>query len=110
MTVRQEKSAPKRGRPPGGNAGGRRREILAAAEELFLIQGFGAVSMDAVAKQAGVSKKTIYCQFDTKEELFEAIMRAHMEELNLPSLPPDAANAAAFESSLAGYLEQLANA
>src|SRR5436190_9336824 len=110
MTQSKEKSGPKRGRPPGGSAGGRRREILAAAENLFLIQGFGAVSMDAIAKQAGVSKKTIYCQFDTKEELFEAIMRAHMEELPLPALPPDAADAAAFGSSLAGYLEQLAGA
>ena len=66
--------------------------------------------MDAVAKQAGVSKKTIYAQFDTKEELFEAIMRAHMEELSLPALPPDADDAAAFESSVAGYIEQLGNA
>ncbi len=110
MTEPQDKPAPKRGRPPRGSEGGRRREILAAAEDLFLIQGFGAVSMDAIAKHAGVSKKTIYCQFETKEDLFQAIMRSHMDALPLPALPPDAADVAAFESAIAVYLEQLANA
>jgi AcrR family transcriptional regulator len=81
-----------------------------AAEILFLEQGFGAVSMDAIAKQGGVSKKTIYCLFDTKEELFAAMMRTHMDERHAPVALPDVDTAAAFESAVAVYLTQLGEA
>ncbi len=72
---------PPRGRPPGGEATaetaprGRPRSdkahkaILAAAAELLLARGLSAVSMDAVAERAGVSKATIYRWWPTKETL-----------------------------------------
>ena len=43
--------------------------ILAAAADRLLARGLGAVSMDAVAEQAGVSKATIYRWWPTKETL-----------------------------------------
>jgi AcrR family transcriptional regulator len=55
-----------RGRPRSELA---RRAVLAAATELLLTQGPGAVSMDAVAARAGVSKATIYRWWPTKETL-----------------------------------------
>jgi TetR/AcrR family transcriptional regulator, mexJK operon transcriptional repressor len=48
--------------------------ILAAAERAFLAGGFGAVSMDAIARAAGVSKATVYAHFAGKEELFGAVV------------------------------------
>lgn len=110
MSQAEQKVPSKRGRPKRGSEGNRRRDLLNAAESLFLEQGFGAVSMDAVAKQAGVSKKTIYCLFETKEDLFTAIMRTHMDESPLPTTPPDAVDAASFESAVATFLGQLAEA
>ena len=57
---------PKRGRPRSEQA---RESILHAAAELLLNHGLDAVSMDAVAEHAGVSKATIYRWWPTKETL-----------------------------------------
>ena len=54
--------------------GGKAEMILAAAERAFLASGFGAVSMDAIAREAGVSKATVYAHFAGKEELFGAVI------------------------------------
>ena len=48
--------------------------IMQAAKELFMAEGYGAVSMDQVAKSAGVSKATVYSHFGSKEKLFAAIV------------------------------------
>lgn len=59
-------AAPPRGRPRSEKA---QNAILQAAAELLLEQGLAAVSMDAVAARAGVSKATIYRWWPTKETL-----------------------------------------
>jgi AcrR family transcriptional regulator len=59
--------------------GGKAESILAAAERNFLASGFGAVSMDAIAREAGVSKATVYAHFAGKEELFEAVIERECE-------------------------------
>lgn len=56
----------RRGRPRSEKA---RQAILQAAADLLLARGLAAVSMDAVAEQAGVSKATIYRWWPTKETL-----------------------------------------
>lgn len=50
-------------------------ELAAAALELFVERGFAATRLDDVAKRAGVSKGTLYLYFDSKEELFKAVIR-----------------------------------
>lgn len=52
----------------------KRQNILNAASELFLSQGFEGTSMDQIAEQAGVSKQTVYSHFGNKEDLFTAIV------------------------------------
>jgi TetR/AcrR family transcriptional repressor of mexJK operon len=52
----------------------KRRQVLDAAAGLFMAQGYGATSMDAVARAAGVSKATLYAYFAGKDELFAAIV------------------------------------
>jgi AcrR family transcriptional regulator len=59
--------------------GGKAESILAASERNFLASGFGAVSMDAIAREAGVSKATVYAHFAGKEELFEAVIERECE-------------------------------
>jgi TetR/AcrR family transcriptional regulator, mexJK operon transcriptional repressor len=53
--------------------------ILAAAKRAFLAAGFAAVSMDAIAREAGVSKATVYAHFAGKEELFGAVIGRECE-------------------------------
>jgi AcrR family transcriptional regulator len=63
-------------------------QILAAAKIIFMEQGFGAASMDAIAREAGVSKATLYSHFAGKEQLFAAMVtaecRAHAISLSEP--------------------------
>ena len=58
----------------GEAVGGKAESILSAAERAFLAHGFGAVSMDAIAREAGASKATVYAHFAGKEELFGAVI------------------------------------
>lgn len=52
----------------------RRLSFVTAARELFIEQGFGAVTMEAIALRAGASKATLYSYFLNKEMLFEAFV------------------------------------
>jgi AcrR family transcriptional regulator len=58
--------SPRRGRPRSEKA---QQAIVTAAMELLLEQGLHAMSMDAVAERAGVSKATIYRWWPSKEAL-----------------------------------------
>ena len=60
--------------------------ILAAADKLFYSQGIRAVGVDAVAAEAGVSKRTLYHHFPSKDDLIEAYLAAQMR----PIAPSDA--------------------
>ncbi len=75
-----------RGRPKDPR---KREAILNAAEELFLRDGFDATSMDAIAAAAGVSKRTIYNHFGTKEALFEAYLTEGEPIISDSSEPAD---------------------
>src|SRR5215470_2591395 len=58
---------------------GKAESILAAAKQSFLAAGFGAVSMDTIAREAGVSKATGYAHFSGKGELFGAVVGRECE-------------------------------
>ena len=58
---------------------GKAESILRAARRMFLASGFGAVSMDAIAREAGASKATLYAYFSSKEELFGAVVAGEGE-------------------------------
>lgn len=51
------------------------RKILDAAAGLFYARGITAVGVDLIAKQAGVTKKTLYDRFGSKEALVAAYLR-----------------------------------
>ncbi|MGX7741886.1 TetR/AcrR family transcriptional regulator [Rhodopseudomonas parapalustris] len=60
-------------------------EILDAAFEEFVVHGYAATRLEDVAARAGVTKGTIYFYFDTKERVFEEMVR-HKSQSFLPGL------------------------
>lgn len=60
--------------PPDPDVSPKHRQMLEAAAELFMADGYGSVSMDAVARAAGVSKATLYAHFASKERLFATMV------------------------------------
>ena len=76
----------------GRNDGGaKRRQIMEGARQVFLSAGFDGASMNDVARAAGVSKGTLYAYFNSKDELFEAIIRGEYAQAaeRLCAFPPD---------------------
>jgi AcrR family transcriptional regulator len=59
-----------------------RRDILIAAEELFYGEGLRSVSVDEIAAKAGITKKTLYYHFRSKDEL----IAAYLDARNRPTL------------------------
>jgi TetR/AcrR family transcriptional regulator, mexJK operon transcriptional repressor len=80
-------------------AGGKAETIRAAAERAFLASGFGVVSMDAIAREAGVSKATVYAHYHSKEELFGAVV-ADLSERRFHGFSAEALDPADIEASL----------
>src|ERR1700758_5334303 len=72
------------GRPSRQGSARLSDRILDVAAALFLGDGFGATSIEAVARRAGISKRTFYHRFHGKEVLFEAVVRRLIERW----LPP----------------------
>lgn len=69
--------------------------ILQKARELFLKRGIRSVSMDEIAIQLGISKKTLYQHFDNKEDLVVRAIEQHLEDdkAKLQELHQEADNA-----------------
>jgi AcrR family transcriptional regulator len=69
-----------------GQAEATRRDILEAAERLFLRDGYGATSMRAIADAAGVAVKTVYLAFETKSGVLRALwnLRLRGDEADIP--------------------------
>lgn len=59
---------------PAGGDPVKRGQILDGAKTVFMKMGFDAASMNDVTREAGVSKGTIYVYFDSKEDLFAALI------------------------------------
>lgn len=56
-------------------------QIIEAARNLFHRFGFKKVSMDEIAKEAGVTKKTIYMYFNSKEELLKYFIQEEIKNM-----------------------------
>lgn len=59
----------------------RRGQLLAAASEVFVDRGYHAAGMDEIADRAGVSKPVLYQHFDSKIELYLAVLQRHVDNL-----------------------------
>ena len=59
----------------------RRRQLLDAALEVFVSQGYHAAAMDDIAERAGVSKPVLYQHFPGKLDLYLALLDQSVDEL-----------------------------
>lgn len=57
-----------------------RRLVLEAARRVFLEEGYAGASLDAIAEEAGFSKGVVYSQFDSKADLFLALLERRISE------------------------------
>ncbi|HZY75377.1 MAG TPA: TetR/AcrR family transcriptional regulator [Jatrophihabitantaceae bacterium] len=60
----------------------RRKQLLAAAQEVFVANGYHAAAMDDIAERAGVSKPVLYQHFPGKLELYLALLDTQAERLS----------------------------
>ncbi|MCW8090963.1 TetR/AcrR family transcriptional regulator [Alteromonas sp. ASW11-130] len=81
----------------------KRQQILNAAVNLFLHQGVTATSMDAIAKESGVSKQTVYSHFASKDELYTVAIESKCRDYLLT--PDDLACCPAETNGLKHTLE-----
>lgn len=87
------------GRPPRHAAGEIDERILDAATELILDHGYGATSVETIARRAGVSKRTFYHRFQDKAELFGAVVHRVVRRLR-PEGEMDIFRGLGFEETL----------
>ena len=78
-------------------------ELVEAALDLFVERGFAATRLEDVAQRAGVSKGTMYLYFDSKESLFQAVVRRAL----VPTLVEGEALLASHQGSSADLLGTL---
>ena len=81
----------------------KRRDIVDAAQRLFAMRGFDRSTMQAVAKEAGVSLATLYKHFGNKEALFGSIVRERSRSF-VQDLAGLANPAASLEAGLQRFL------
>lgn len=68
-------------RKPRADASRNRERILAAARDAFTADSMN-VSLDEIAKQAGVGPGTLYRHFPTRDDLLEAVYRSELQKLS----------------------------
>ncbi|MGD0493565.1 MAG: TetR/AcrR family transcriptional regulator [Steroidobacteraceae bacterium] len=103
MRRRASNAAARGGRPSRADALRLRERILEAATELFLAEGYGSTSIEAIARRAGVSKRTLYDRFDDKPALFTAVVHRIIGQIRPPPNVPLVEGA-----TLADILQRLA--
>src|SRR3954465_12364704 len=69
------------GRPVRLPRSARRKQLLAAAQQVFVAQGYHAAAMDDIAERAGVSKPVLYQHFPSKLDLYLALLDRHCDDL-----------------------------
>lgn len=76
-------TAPQQARARGARMprSARRKQLLHAARETFVAQGYHAAAMDGIAERAGVSKPVLYQHFPGKFDLYLALIDEHTAEL-----------------------------
>jgi AcrR family transcriptional regulator len=89
----------------------RRRQLLRAAQEVFVANGFHGTAMDEIADVAQVSKPVLYQHFPGKRELYLALLESHlaaMTELLMSALQSTADNKQRVHAAVRVYFEFMA--
>jgi AcrR family transcriptional regulator len=94
------------GRPTRAESARRLDHLLDIATDRFLNQGYGATTIEAVARDSGIAKKTIYRRFGDKPALFGAVLR-RLSDRWLRLLGEVAVDGAALQPTLRAFARQV---
>ncbi|NYE95039.1 AcrR family transcriptional regulator [Psychromicrobium silvestre] len=86
----------------------RRTQLLAAATEVFVANGYHAAAMDEIAEAASVSKPVLYQHFPSKRELYIALLDLQLVELTermLAALASTDDNRERVQATISAYFE-----
>lgn len=89
----------------------RRVQLLAAAQEVFVANGFHGAAMDEIAETARVSKPVLYQHFPSKRELYLALLDSHLADLTdqlLTALGSTTDNKLRVQATMKAYFEFIA--
>jgi TetR/AcrR family transcriptional repressor of mexJK operon len=75
-------------------------QLRAAAKETFTSKGFAATTMDDIAGAAGMSKKTLYKLFESKTELFRAMLLRSLPKVHFADAPLEGPSSSRLRHSL----------
>ena len=103
MTAANETSSKRRMRAPE-----RRAQLLDVARKAFSTKGFHGVSMEAVAKEAGVTKPILYDHFASKQDLYLALIdadAASLEERVRTAINANTGNRERIQRSFQAYFD-----
>jgi AcrR family transcriptional regulator len=81
----------------------RQSEIITAARKVFAEKGYMAATVDEIAAQAAMAKGTVYLYFDSKEQIYNAVLANDLETLHRLTLEKIAAAGTALEK-IAAYI------
>lgn len=81
-----------------------RRRIITGARKHFFAHGFRGVTMDDLARELGMSKKTLYAHFDSKPELVEAAIQSKLDHAASDLAAIETKYEGDFESTLREFL------
>ena len=97
----KKKSTRRMGRPTAEQSLALDDKIKTLALELFLDQGFDVVTMEAIAEEVDITKRTLYMRYRDKSELFVAAMRSKAKDIwHFPDLSDVTQDAQSLEERL----------
>ncbi|RUR81706.1 TetR family transcriptional regulator [Chlorogloeopsis fritschii PCC 6912] len=105
-SMKISESRSKGGRPAKGTAKERMERLLNEATRVFLEYGYGLSSIDILAREAHVAKRTIYQHFGNKAELFGAVVHRLSDSVLAP-FPNLSEDTRPIEQVLVAFAQQL---
>jgi AcrR family transcriptional regulator len=83
------------------------RHMIAAARRQFFVHGFRRVSMDDLAAELRISKKTLYASFPSKSSLVEAVLKAKFDEVEADLSRLASEHSSDMEEAIHGFLQRV---
>ncbi|WP_161880658.1 TetR/AcrR family transcriptional regulator [Deinococcus alpinitundrae] len=83
----------------------KRQQIMAAARQLFLAQGYERTSTETIRQAAGISKQTLYVYFPSKVELLSAVVTEELAGFTLAQLRPAPTTLSELRAQLLGLAQ-----
>ena len=94
----------RRGRPKAEDLDALKARLVLVARQAFVLSGYGATSINAIARSARVSKNTLYARFPSKADLFRAIVAQQIAAVDEGLLPKTAADDATLHNRICDYI------